>query len=289
MRSELKERFFTPEELVGYEVVDSEGLHYGVCGGAEFTEEGPFLLVEMPIKVGESTVDVEELRLRLESKGITLPPEAPLEGMVSVARDHRIELPKKVYSVDVKVLKAKVPVSEVKWVDDLTVEYEGVRRGLKVILLDVPREAWYRGIEPLMQPENPLPSMVRHKVVLSRERGILGIAGELVIGFGHPGVRVYSRRGSSKVIRWLPFITWLRRRGYSELVSELSKLADPYKEPKLSAERYEEVRDILKRMDAPQELLDELSENVVKVEGEDLYEDIPWSEVRKVGDFIITN
>ncbi len=289
MRSELKERFFTPEELVGYEVVDSDGLHYGLCGGAEFTEEGPFLLVEMPVRVGESTVDVEELRIRLESKGITLPPDAPLEGMVSVARDHGIELPKKVYSAEVKVLKAKVPVSEVKWVDDLTVEYEGVRRELRVILLDTPREVWYRGMEPLMRPENPLPDMVRQKVVLSRERGILGIAGELVIGFGHPGVRVYSRKGSSKVIRWLPFITWLRRKGYRELVEELTRLADPYKEPKLSAERYEEVKEVLKKMEAPQEVLDELSDKVVKVEGEDLYEDVPWSEVKKVGDFIITN
>ncbi len=288
MRSELKERFFTPEELVGFEVVDSEGLHYGFCGGVEFTDEGPFLLVEIPIKVGESTIDVEELRLRLESKGVTLPPEVPLEGLVTMARDQGIELPRKVYSSEVKVLKAKVPVSEVKWVDSISVDFEGVRRELRIILLDTPREIWYRGMEPTIRPENPLPDMVREKVVLSRGRGILGIAGELVVGFGQPGIRVYLKKGSSRVIRWLPFITWLRRRGYREIVEELTKLADPYKEPKLPADRFDEVMEVLNGLDAPDEVIRELSENIVEVEGEDLYEDVPWPEVKKVGDFIVT-
>ncbi len=287
MRSELKERFFTPDEIRGYEVVDSEGFRYGTCGGVEFSEEGQFLRVNVTVKVGEQSIDINELRLRLESKGVSLPSDITLEGLMMIAKEQGIQVPKKVFSSEVEILKAKVPISEIRWIDSVSLEYEDNKTDLRVILLSTPRETRYRGIEPFSKQEQPLLKLIKGKAVLSLGGGIVGIAGELVVGFGQVGLRAFRKKGSSRVIRWLPFITWLRREGYFGIAGKMVEIADPYKEPKLPASRFDEVLKVLEDLEPPPKVIEELSKSVVEVKGEDVYEDVPWSEVLKVGDYVI--
>lgn len=286
---ELSERFYTPEELKGALVVDSEGFIYGLVDRVFFSRDYAALDIVVKTKVGETVVDEAELRTRLVLKGYEVEDKETLEELVGLAKAAGIEVPRKVADREIKLRKAVLPISEIKWIDEKTINIGGEEERLRVVLLKKPREASYRGVRPSPKPLSPVPEDVRGKLVLSNSRGVMGVALEVTVGFGVPGIRVYTRKGGEKEISWISFITNLKRMGLGELADRMQEIADPYKTSRLPYSRMGEIKERLKELNAPSRAMEILESSVVAGEKKAIYVDIPWSRVKRVSDAIIVD
>ena len=286
---ELPERFFTPEELRGALVVDSEGFIYGLVEGVFFQHDYAALDIVIKTRMGETVVDEAELRAKLILKGYDVEDKETLEDLVALAKIAGIEVPRKVADKEIKLRKAVLPVSEIKWIDEKTINIGGEEERLKVVLLKTPREASYRGIQPQPKPVSPVPDDVKGKLVLSNTRGIMGVALEVTIGFGVPGIRVYTRKVEEKEISWISFIANLRRMGLSELAEKMQEIADPYKTSRIPYSRMDEIKKRLKKLNAPSQAIELLESSVVEGEKTSIYTDISWTNVKRVSDVILVD
>ena len=280
-------KFFTVNELVSALIVDSEGLIYGRVEGLRFTYEGAHIVAYVEARARDLVVDVDALIAALKSRRVNVPAEWTLEYLVERAREEGIDIPKVEIEKPVKLIKGEFKVEEVEWVDSATLENpRGGEEKLVVVLLKTPREARYRGVGGHEAVSVQSEEHVKGKLVLSQSRGILGYAGEIVVGPGEVGIRVYKRRGR-ETINWLVFTSRVRKMGYGDLYYKLVSFKDPYKNPRIPVSEAERVEALLAELKAPQEVFKALREAVQK-ESKGVYEDVPWSKIRKIREVIIT-
>lgn len=284
----VRERFYTPLELENAIVVDSVGMIYGRVGGVLFREDYSALEVYIEVKVGETIVDEEELKTRLTMKGYELNGRETLEELVSLARTAGLEVPRRSSDRELRLRKAQLMLSEIRWIDRKKLVTEEGEERITVVLLKTPREASYRGVEPEPKPRSPTLERVKGKLVLSESKGILGVAGELTVGFGVPGIRVYTSKAVEREIAWISFVTALRRSGLREIAEAMVEIADPYRNPRMPYSVVDKAREVLERMNAPEKAYRILERSIVASEGKEIYTDVPWTAVRQVTDTIIT-
>ena len=282
----MVEKFYSPQELRGALVYDSEGLLHGEIDGVEFSDN-VYLVVVIRRKVGELVVDEPGLKAALESRGKLLSDEMTLEELVALAKEAGVKVPRIVAGKELVLTKSKIPVGEVRWIDSKHVDVPGLSGEVRVVLLRTPREANYRGSAGMERPPSPQPEELEGKLLLSLSRGILGVIGEVTVGFGAPGLRAFLKRSRDREVLWISYLRALRRLGLTSLVDRLYEYADPYKFPRLPGEKLREVREILREANAPEEAYRLLDEHIKILGGERVYIDIPWPSVIKVGDAVI--
>ncbi len=269
--------YYSLDELSGARVYDSIGLLYGLVGG--FRVEPDDLYVEVVITAGsrERVVDVDGLKKALSKAGVRIGDE-PLEVLVSMAREAGIDIPYQVASERVVMLKGLVPSREVA-VADYRDDIEG---GMGILLLSTPREARYRGVggEPRRRllPE----ASIKGKPVISKSRGLLGLAHSYVVGPGGLGLRVSSGEVVSSYVNWLGFLAHVKRVN-SSLYNKLAERIDPYRRPKVPLAELEQLMDYI-REGGFEEVLEGYT--IRRPEKRHVV-DVGWSSVVSVGDAII--
>jgi len=285
-QSGLKEKFYLPEELRGAVIFDSEGLLYGEVSGVDVEEDGVKIIVSSRLDMGGRFVDAESLRARLVAAGVPPKGGETLEELVGLARKSGVQVPYR-SGGRLEIVKARMPVEDVLWIDEKVLDVAPYKGRYVVILLRTPREARYRGVRGSSKPKTPMVNIISNKLVLSQSRGLLGVAADVSVGFGEPGIRIYTRRAGETEILWLAYLSSLRREGLMKLADELYGLADPYNYPRLPGRYLARITETLKRLKAPEKAFTLLRNYVQVLEEREIYEDVPWSSVLKVGDAII--
>jgi len=262
-------RFYDERELKGTLVVDSEGLIYGKVSKITVEEDGVKLHVGVDVLVEVEEIDVERLREQLKGK---VPEGIEDEEIVSIAKSFGLELPKKLVKRELQHEKGIVPVEQIACIA------EG--GDVRVVVLSTPREAKYRGIEE-RKPEYADLTGIKGKIVISLSGEVLGEAVGIVVGEGKPGIRI-RRLSAKKTINWLRFLRDLKREKRGAALRLEAKL-DPYKNPKIPLEKTDDIINLLK-----EEGIDPSSLNsyVEEPEGHSCV-DIPWDDVKKIGDVIL--
>ncbi|MEM2371208.1 MAG: hypothetical protein QW291_01565 [Thermofilaceae archaeon] len=274
----MDKRFYTEDELRGAKVYDCEGLLYGEAGGLTLLEEGVFIEVYLKRKIGEITVDRDKLFSNLMALGV-YPENLTLVELVSLSRGLGLDIPSRTADAEISLLKARVPVEEVLWLDSRNVAPFGE---LKIIFLATPREAEFRGWRPKPPSKWPRKEDVKGKLVLSISNGIVGAVEEMVIGIGGVGLRV-TRSSGGKEVKWLAFVTTLRRKGQDRLADRLTGEIDPYSNPRLTGGEAEKAFKLVKELGAEEDV-ELLAKHTV--ESKDTI-DVPWSSVVRIGDAVV--
>ncbi len=282
-------RFFSEDELRGALIVDSEGLVYGKAGYLKINASGVYIVGLVETRGRSIAVDKDRLVEMLLERGVHVSGSEELEYLVARAREEGLEVPYMEVEGSLEYVKGSIPVSEILWIDKAGLEFDGRREELTVIMLRTPREARYRGIHPQESPMLPRPEELEGKLVLSLEQGILGYAGEIVVGPGEPGIRVYRRRGSTGYINWLSLTKRLREAGYTEIYEALAEFRDPLKHSRLDLSLKQRVEEILRSMKADETAFRMLGESIVRGEEQSIYVDVAWSRVRKVREVILVS
>jgi hypothetical protein len=283
----LPKRFYSLDEIRNAMVVDSEGLIYGYVKGLHIIENSVKLAVYTSFKVNEPVVDVEKL-VSILLKRANITGSEPLEVLVSLARREGIDIPYRVAEREVEWLKGFVPVEEVQLIDVKRVSVDEVDEVVKVVLLSTPREALFRGFS--VQSSAPVyrVEQVLNKLVVSLSRGVLGVCKEVVVGPGALGFRVYRVRSVKKVVNWIAFTSHIKRLGLREAYEKLVEFRDPYKFSKVDLSLAKDVEDVLSGVRDRDRVLSAM-QNFVEVEAAAVeFDDVPYSDVAKVGDVVIT-
>lgn len=168
--------------------------------------------------------------------------------------------------------KGLVPVEEISAIA------EGP--GGPIVLLSTPREASYRGV----RVGEPTPADLERavgKVAVTLDGRVLGTVSEIVVGPGLPGLRVRASMGE---VAWLRFLKDLRSRRPG-LAARLEARVDPYKNPRVPAERLDDLLKALREEGASEEEVKMLKGYVEEVESASV--DVPWSRVERVGDVVL--
>jgi len=282
----LAEKYYTREEIKDALIVDFEGLIYGKVEDFFIKENNVFIKAYIEVKAEEIHVDYTKLKQILEEKGEKLDPEAPLEVLVARAKELGLDIPYIKADRNVKLVKGVFPVSEILWINTATLLMGEKEEKLTVVLLKTPREAKYRGLKP-QKTAVITEDSIKGKLVLSLTKGILGYAGEIVVGFGKAGLRVYKRRGEKRYVNWLHFITELRRNKLLELADTLSEYINPYKYSRIPLSKLKEVEKILQEDKNGELAMKLLQENIETGEEEALFVDIPLTKILKVREVVI--
>ncbi|MDK2464799.1 MAG: hypothetical protein QI223_08525 [Candidatus Korarchaeota archaeon] len=168
--------------------------------------------------------------------------------------------------------KGLVPVEEISAIA------EGP--GGPIVLLSTPREASYRGV----RVGEPAPADLERavgRVAVTLDGRVLGTVSEIVVGPGIPGLRV---RASAGEVAWLRFLRDLRSRRPG-LAARLEARVDPYKNPRVPAERLDDLLRALREEGAGEEEVEALRGYVEEVESASV--DVPWPRVERVGDVVL--
>ena len=267
-------RFYGIDELMNAEVYDSEALFFGrVCG---LTVKNGRVRLKICIMAETDTTypDYEKLRKIL---GVN-DEETSLEELVALAKEKGLDIPYRRAKKEISLLKSFIEPGEIKLIS--TAKTGQTKR--TVIILNTPREARYRGRsseqEPVLDPD-----LIKNKLVVSLEKGILGRVKEIVVGPGEPGLRCESLEKQGE-IKWLAFMRKLKEQGYKKLYEKLAEWRDPLLNRRLPLELLGEVKNIIAETKAGDVL--RLLEDYVE-ESPLAHHDIPWSSVLKIGDIII--
>ncbi len=152
--------------------------------------------------------------------------------------------------------------------------------GGPIVLLSTPREASYRGVR-VGEPTSADLGKAVGKVAVTLDGRVLGTVSEVVVGPGLPGLRVRASMGE---VAWLRYLKDLRSRD-PELAAKLEARVDPYRNPRVPAERLDELLKALREEGAVEEELRKLKEYVEEVEAASV--DVPWPRVERVGDVVL--
>ncbi len=273
-------KFYSVEELRNAEIYDSLGLYYGNVCGVEYREDEPRIKACIIFKAEEAVPDTKRIRELLEAKGVKVGEES-LEILVLLAREHGLDIPYRVVEKNVEMVKGFIKVAEIKLIDT----YSELARKNTIILLNSPREARYRG-RPLKQEKPaPKPEYIRGKTVVSLREGVLGKAVDIVIGPGQPGLRVKRFMGGG-YIAWLKFLNDLKTisRKYYEI---LAVIRDPLIHRRISIEEYDTLVETMRSKGVPEEIIKRLDNYIEASAQQNIYIDIPWSDVEVVNDIIV--
>ncbi len=280
-------RFYSLSELKGAAIVDSEGLIYGVLDDLRFLPDDVLLVAVIEVSARDLVVDRDRLCEMLRSRGVDVGRDETLEYLVARAREEGLDIPVCEAVRPMKLVKGFVSVREVLWVDKASLRKGEETREVKVVLLKTPREARFRGLKPQKALSIPKPEELRNKLVLSLSEGILGYAGDIVVGPGEPGIRAYKGMGVEGYINWLAFLSRLKKAGHRSLYEKLADYRDPLRSTRLDVSMLGEIKRLLRELEAPREILELLEQHVDRRPVMGSYTDIPWSRVRKIRDVVI--
>lgn len=283
----MASKFYSLEELKEAIIVDSEGLIYGYVEDIHVAENAASLVAYVVFKVNEPAVDVEKLRSTLAGRA-ALTGDEPLETLVSLARRENIEIPYILAEKEVRWVKGFVPVGEVRLIDVKQISVDETETKLKVVLLSAPREAIFRGLPTHSTSPTIRAEQVLNKPVVSLSRGILGIAKEIVVGAGMLGFRVYRVRSRRRVVNWIAFTTHVKRLGLREAYEKLVEFRDPYRYSKLDLSVAREVEKMLSDAKEKDRVLGAMQNFIEAEDAGAEYEDVPYSDILKVGEVVIT-
>jgi len=283
----MQKKFFGLDEIKDAMVVDSEGFIYGYVKDFQVVEDSVKLAVHISSKVNELIVDVEKLKSVLSTRA-SLRGDEPLELLVSIARRDGLDIPYKVAEKEFVWLKGFVSVSEIQLIDVKRVSVDDIDSIIKMVLLKTPREALFRGIP--IQSAKPIyrVDQVLNKIVVSISRGVLGIAREVVVGAGEIGFRIYRVRSFKKVVNWISFIAQVKKLGFRDAYEKLVEFRDPYRFSKLDISVVKNVEEILKDLKEKDKVMAILQEFIEVESGATEFEDIPFNDIVKVGDIVIS-
>jgi len=275
-------KFYDYEELRGFNVYDSIGLYYGFVCGVVYREDNVYVKACIRVVAEDSVPDVDLLKKMLSSKNISVEDES-LDILVSLAREHGLDIPYKVVDQNIDLVKGIFPVSEIELIDEY---YEGaMRKG--VVLLNTPREALYRGRKVEASSPIPLPEKIVGKLVISKKNGVLGRAYSIVIGPGHPGLRVKRLKELKGYISWLKFLSDIKKRD-PILYEKLAAIKDPLMHRRIALEEYELLVSEIRKRNIPEKIIKEIDKYIVSSEeGFSLFVDIPWPKIFVVNEIII--
>jgi len=276
-------RFYSMDELRDAMILDSEGLIYGYVEDLRIEDEKVSLAAYTVFRVNEPAIDVEKLRSQL-AKRVSLKGNEPLEVLVSIARRENIDVPYKITEKEVRWIKGFVPLEEVRLIDAKRISVDDMDTTLRVILLSKPREALFRGMPVQSSSPTYRIEQVLNKLVLSSLRGILGICKEIVVGPGELGFRVYRVKSMRKVVNWIAFTAHVKRLGLRDAYEKLVEFRDPYKYSKLDLSTAGEVEKIL----GDSKILDTMRSFIEAEAAGTEFEDVPYSDILKVGEVVIT-
>ena len=281
-------KYYLPEDLVGATIIDSTGLEYGVVKEVRFSGEGAELVASIVSSAREVIVDLDMLREKLLARGVSVRGDEGLEYLVALARRTGIDVPYTEAKSRVTLVKGKIGVSEIAWIDDGILQDPETleERKYTVVLLKTPREARYRGLkEEPYKPQAPTLESVRGKLVLHRREGIVGIAGGIVLGPGELWIRAYRRYGGLGFINWIGFLNSLKKKGMEREDEELAREWDPFTNPRIPVARLGDVKRRISEVN--KELAGDIDSFIIRGEEKALYRDIPWARVASVRDAII--
>ena len=279
-------KFFSINELKNAVVVDSEGFIYGKVMEYYLTDGKLFLKAYIEIKAKEKIVNVDRIISELEEKGVNIPSDAPLELIVTRAKEEGLDIYYKLAEKPYTLLKGLLPIDEIRWIDSTTLEKE-IEEKITIVLLKTPREARYRGVSEQKEVTLVDREYFQGKLVLSHSKGILGYASELVVGPGKVGLRVIKRKGEKGYVNWLAFLTWLRRRRETKVAAFLSERIDPYRNSRIELSKLNELRVLLREANASRDIVEGLDKHIIYEKGTGIYIDIPWDSILKLRDVII--
>ncbi|MEM2216913.1 MAG: hypothetical protein QW731_00865, partial [Thermofilaceae archaeon] len=86
-----------------------------------------------------------------------------------------------------------------------------------------------------------------------------------------------------KEVKWLAFVTTLRRKGQDRLADRLTGEIDPYSNPRLTGGEAEKAFKLVKELGAEEDV-ELLAKHTV--ESKDTI-DVPWSSVVRIGDAVV--
>jgi sporulation protein YlmC with PRC-barrel domain len=283
----MQKKFFGLDEIKDAMVVDSEGFIYGYVKDFQVVEDDVKLAVYISSKVNELVVDVEKLISILSTKA-SLRGDEPLELLVSIARRDGLDIPYKVAEKEFVWLKGFVSVSEIQLIDVKRVSVDDTDSIIKMVLLKTPREALFRGIP--IQNAKPIyrVDQVLNKIVVSISRGVLGIAKEVVVGAGEIGFRIYRVRSFKNVVNWISFVAQVKKLGFRDAYEKLVEFRDPYRFSKLDISVVKNVEEILNDLKEKDKVMTILQEFIEVESGATEFEDIPFNDIVKVGDIVIS-
>lgn len=280
-------RFYSLAELRGALIVDSEGLIYGMLEDLRFLPDDVLLVAVVEASARDLVVDKDRLLEELRSRGVEVGGEDTLEYLVARAREEGLDVPVREAVKPIRLVKGFVSIREVLWADKASLRRGEEMQEVKAVLLKTPREARFRGIRTQESLGIPKPGELRDKLVLSLSEGILGYAGDIVIGPGEPGLRAYKGMGVEGYINWLAFLSRLKKSGYRELYERLADYRDPLRDTRLDISLLKEIRRLLGELEAPPAVVELLEQHVDRRPVAGSYRDIPWSKVRKIRDVVI--
>jgi sporulation protein YlmC with PRC-barrel domain len=283
----VEKKFYSIDELKNATIIDSEGLLYGYVEDITIEESNAKLVAYTLFKINEPAINVEKLKSILSSR-ISLEGNEPLETLVALARKENIEIPWQVTEKEVKWIKGYVPLSEVVLIDSKQLFIDDTRTHIKIVLLSTPREAIFRGLPVNPKSQTYRPQHVIGKLVISASRGILGIAKEIVVSPGMLGFRVYRVRSRKKVVNWIAFTTHVKRMGLKEAYEKLVEFRDPYKYSKVDLSLTNEIEQLLEGTKEKEKILGAMQNYIETEEAGTEYVDIPYSEIVRVGEFVIS-
>lgn len=283
----MEKKFYSIDELKNATIIDSEGLLYGYVEDITIEESNAKLVAYTLFKINEPAINVEKLKSILSSR-ISLEGNEPLETLVALARKENIEIPWQVTEKEVKWIKGYVSLSEVVLIDSKQLFIDDTRTHIKIVLLSTPREAIFRGLPVNPKSQTYRPQHVLGKLVISASRGILGIAKEIVVSPGMLGFRVYRVRSRKKVVNWIAFTTHVKRMGLKEAYEKLVEFRDPYKYSKVDLSLTNEIEQLLEGTREKEKIMEAMQNFIETEEAGTEYVDIPYSEIVRVGEFVIS-
>jgi len=283
----VEKKFYSIDELKNATIIDSEGLLYGYVEDITIEESNAKLVAYTLFKINEPAINVEKLKSILSSRA-SLEGNEPLETLVALARKENIEIPWQVTEKEIKWIKGYVPLSEVVLIDSKQIFIDDTRAHIKTVLLSTPREAIFRGLPVNPKSQTYSPQHVIGKLVISASRGILGIAKEIVVSPGMLGFRVYRVRSRKKVVNWIAFTAHVKRMGLKEAYEKLVDFRDPYKYSKVDLSLINEIEQLLEGTREKEKIMEAMQNFIETEEAGTEYVDIPYSEIVRVGEFVIT-
>lgn len=283
----MEKKFYSIDELKNAMIIDSEGLLYGYVEDITIEESNAKLVAYTLFKINEPAINVEKLKSILSSR-VSLEGNEPLETLVALARKENIEIPWQVTEKEVKWIKGYVPLSEVVLIDSKQLFIDDTRTHIKIVLLSTPREAIFRGLPVNPKSQTYRPQHIIGKLVISASRGILGVAEEIVVSPGMLGFRVYRVRGRKKVVNWIAFTAHVKRMGLKEAYEKLVEFRDPYKYSKVDLSLTNEIEQLLEGTKEKEKILGAMQNYIETEEAGTEYVDIPYSEIVRVGEFVIS-
>ncbi|MEM3437615.1 MAG: hypothetical protein QXP55_03650 [Nitrososphaerales archaeon] len=283
---------FTPSELIGALVVDSEGYIYGHVVKVDIKPEGPFFKVKSLKSIQEQVPDVEALKQILlrdhkEKYNISniqelyefIANELKIQSitendLVNYAKLKEVRIPMKEASREVEEEKPDIQLIDVEVMNKSDLG--------SCILLKNPIESTIRGIEPKKSLNYQKEESLRGKLVIDNSAKILGKIHSILISPEGLSIQVCKE---IMVTRLVPDMNRLKKRIFSE------------KKPKELIKHMEYLG-----FEQPQDLTDdkilayakmrgyEIPTNLTSTKTAFLYKSsVPWHQIKKIGDVVILN